>query len=75
MFRINHRESFPLGELVMVFQAEILAILECVKILTSVEAINRNIYICSDSRTAINTLAKTITEFSVVWYTSTQQTR
>jgi len=65
--RTNHRESFSLGELATVFQAEVLAILECANPLTLVEATNRNILICSDSRAAINALAKTITESSMVW--------
>jgi len=65
--RTNHRESYSLEELATVFQAEVLAVLECANTLTLVKATNRNILICSDSRAAINALAKTTTESSVVW--------
>ncbi|XP_020298080.1 uncharacterized protein LOC109862437 [Pseudomyrmex gracilis] len=63
----NHRESFSLGKLATVFQAEVLAILKCARLLLSNETKKRRINIYTDSKAAIGVLAKTTTESSVVW--------
>ncbi|XP_020289696.1 uncharacterized protein LOC109857614 [Pseudomyrmex gracilis] len=63
----NHREFFFLGKLATVFQAEVLAILKCARILLSRETKTKRINIYTDSKTAIEALAKTTTESSVVW--------
>ncbi|XP_020297722.1 uncharacterized protein LOC109862173 [Pseudomyrmex gracilis] len=63
----NHREFFSLGKLATVFQAEVLAILECARLLLSRETKTRRINIYTDSKAAIGALAKTTTESSVVW--------
>ena len=56
-----------MGELATVFQAEVLAILECARLQISNEIRNKKIRICTDSRAAIGALAKTTTESSLVW--------
>ncbi|XP_020298448.1 uncharacterized protein LOC109862729 [Pseudomyrmex gracilis] len=63
----NHREFFSLGKLATVFQAEVLAILECARLLLSRETKTRRINIYTDSKAAIGALAKITTEFLVVW--------
>ncbi|XP_020296446.1 uncharacterized protein LOC109861283 [Pseudomyrmex gracilis] len=63
----NHREFFSLGKLATVFQAEVLAILECARFLLARETKTRRINIYTDSKAAIGALAKTITESLVVW--------
>ncbi|XP_020297708.1 uncharacterized protein LOC109862160 [Pseudomyrmex gracilis] len=63
----NHREFFSLGKLATVFQAEVLTILECAKLLLSRKTKTRRINIYTDSKAAIGALAKTTTESSVVW--------
>ncbi|XP_020296545.1 uncharacterized protein LOC109861345 [Pseudomyrmex gracilis] len=63
----NHRESFFLGRLATVFQAEVLSILECARLLLSKETKKRRINIYTESKAAIGALAKTTTESSVVW--------
>ncbi|XP_046145450.1 uncharacterized protein LOC123988743 [Osmia bicornis bicornis] len=65
--KMGHRTSLPLEELATVFQAEVLAITECAKLQISLGVKYRKICICSDSRAAINALAKTSTESSTVW--------
>ncbi|XP_020298014.1 uncharacterized protein LOC109862388 [Pseudomyrmex gracilis] len=63
----NHREFFPLGTLATVFQAKVLAILECARLLLSRETKARKINIYTDSKAAIGALVRTTTESSVVW--------
>ncbi|XP_020299230.1 uncharacterized protein LOC109863382, partial [Pseudomyrmex gracilis] len=63
----NHREFFSLGKLATVFQAKVLAILECTRLLLSRETKTRRINIYTDSKAAIGALAKTTTESLVVW--------
>ncbi|XP_020296585.1 uncharacterized protein LOC109861372, partial [Pseudomyrmex gracilis] len=63
----NHREFFSLGKLATVFQAEVLAILECARLLLLRETKTRRINIYIDSKAAIGALAKTTTESSMVW--------
>jgi len=65
-----------------VFKTEVLAILECVYILTSVEVTNRNIFIYFDNRAAINALDQKhhrgglgyVSTQQTMLYASTQQT-
>ncbi|XP_020299149.1 uncharacterized protein LOC109863313, partial [Pseudomyrmex gracilis] len=63
----NHREFFSLSKLATVFQAEVLAILECAKLLLSRKTKTRRITIYMNSKAAIGALAKTTTESSVAW--------
>ncbi|XP_020297531.1 uncharacterized protein LOC109862048 [Pseudomyrmex gracilis] len=63
----NHKECFSLGKLATVFQAKVLAILECVRLLLSRETKTRRFNIYTDSKAIIGALAKTTTESSVVW--------
>ncbi|XP_020298816.1 uncharacterized protein LOC109863050 [Pseudomyrmex gracilis] len=63
----NHRKVFSLGKLATVFQAEVLAILECARLLLSRETKTRRINIYTNSKAAIGALAKTTTESLVVW--------
>ncbi|XP_018407336.1 PREDICTED: uncharacterized protein LOC108783293 [Cyphomyrmex costatus] len=63
---INHEVSIPMGELAIVFQAEVLAILKCAKLLLKGKS-RKQIYIYTDSRAAIEALTRTSTESSVVW--------
>ncbi|XP_020295563.1 uncharacterized protein LOC109860702 [Pseudomyrmex gracilis] len=63
----NHREFFSLGKLATVFQADVLAILECARLLLSSETKTRRINIYTDSKAAIGALAKTTIESLVVW--------
>ncbi|XP_018405957.1 PREDICTED: uncharacterized protein LOC108782235 [Cyphomyrmex costatus] len=63
---INQEVSIPMGELATVFQAEVLAIQKCAELLLK-EGSRKQMHICSDSRAAIETLASTSTESSVVW--------
>ncbi|XP_020298245.1 uncharacterized protein LOC109862582 [Pseudomyrmex gracilis] len=63
----NHRELFFLGKLATVFQAEVLAILECARLLLSKETMSKKIHIYTDSKAAIGAFARTTTESSVVW--------
>ena len=71
----NHREYIPMGELATVFQAEVLAILECARLQISNETRNKKIRICTDSRAAIGALAKTTTESSLGLHASVGKTR
>ncbi|XP_011687449.1 PREDICTED: uncharacterized protein LOC105449763 [Wasmannia auropunctata] len=64
---IDYRESIPVGGLATVFQAEVLAIHRCAEILMETRRSRHTIYICSDSRAAIEALTKTTTESAVVW--------
>ncbi|XP_020297787.1 uncharacterized protein LOC109862210 [Pseudomyrmex gracilis] len=59
-------QTTALEQLATVFQAEVLAILECARLLLSKETMSRRIHIYTDSKAAIGALAKTITELSVV---------
>ncbi|XP_011686394.1 PREDICTED: uncharacterized protein LOC105449095 [Wasmannia auropunctata] len=59
---IDYRESIPVGGLATVFQAEVLAIHRCAEILTETRRSRHTIYICSDSRAAIEALTKTTIE-------------
>ena len=63
----NHRESIPVGSHSTVFTAEILAILKCTEYLLNKDTKGKKINICSDSRAAIQALAKTTTESALVW--------
>jgi len=63
--KTDQREIIPMGKLAAIFQVEVLAILKCVKVSNNTK--NRNIYIYSDSRAAIDALVKITTESSVVW--------
>ncbi|XP_020296935.1 uncharacterized protein LOC109861622, partial [Pseudomyrmex gracilis] len=63
----NHREFFSLSKLTTVFQAETLAILKCGRLLLSRETKTRRINIYTDSKAAIEALAKTTTESSMIW--------
>lgn len=63
----EHRESISLGKLSTVFQVEVMTILMCAEILTTVRESKKNIIICSDSRAAIEALIKPYTESTLVW--------
>ncbi|XP_018396943.1 PREDICTED: uncharacterized protein LOC108775154 [Cyphomyrmex costatus] len=63
---INHKVSIPMGELATVFQAEVLAIQKCAELLLKGKS-RKQINIYTDSRAAIEALARTSTESSVVW--------
>lgn len=63
----NIRKSIPIGALATVFQAEVLAISECVKHHLTIKAENKHIIIYSDSRSALGALKKPATESAVVW--------
>jgi hypothetical protein len=60
-----HRESTPIGSLPTAFQAEVMAILWCTKLLLSKNM--TRIRICSDSWAAIAALVKTITKLALAW--------
>ncbi|XP_072757484.1 uncharacterized protein [Anoplolepis gracilipes] len=62
--KYNHKTSIPIGGLATVFQAEVLAILECANLQITAGAGNKNIVVCSDSQAA---LAKPTTESSLIW--------
>jgi ribonuclease HI len=62
----DYRESIPMGRFSTVFSAEVIAILRCTELLLSKNLMRRRIHICSDSRAAIATLAKTTTESLLV---------
>jgi hypothetical protein len=62
----NYRESILMGSLSTVFSAKVMAILRCTEILLTKNLMRRRIHTCSDSRTALVTLAKTTTESSLV---------
>ncbi|XP_024883516.1 uncharacterized protein LOC112462129, partial [Temnothorax curvispinosus] len=63
----NHRESIPVGSHSTVFTAEILASLKCAEYLLNKDTKGKKINICSDSRAAIQALAKTTPESALVW--------
>ncbi|XP_070518863.1 uncharacterized protein [Cardiocondyla obscurior] len=63
----KHKSSLPLGEYATVFQAEVTAIAECARIQIADQINSKRIYICSDSRAAINALVKQSTESMTVW--------
>ncbi|XP_011705799.1 PREDICTED: uncharacterized protein LOC105460998, partial [Wasmannia auropunctata] len=64
---IDYRESIPVGGLATVFQAKVLANHRCAEILTETRRSRHTIYICSDSRAAMEAFTKTTTESAVVW--------
>ncbi|XP_070528303.1 uncharacterized protein [Cardiocondyla obscurior] len=63
----KHRSSLPLEEYATVFQAEVKAIAECSQIQIADQTSSKKIYICSDSRAAINALIKQSTNSMTVW--------
>jgi len=63
----NHREIIQLGKLASVFQAEVLAIHRCAETLLTRAIADYRLFICTDSRAALDALIKTTTESSVVW--------
>ncbi|XP_032668449.1 uncharacterized protein LOC116842825 [Odontomachus brunneus] len=65
--KFDQKVTIPMGEWATVFQAEVLAILKCVKIQIAQDVKDRSILICSDSRAALGALEGTTTESSVVW--------
>ncbi|XP_077256495.1 uncharacterized protein LOC143894228 [Temnothorax americanus] len=62
----NHRKSISVGSHLTVITAEILAILKCAGHLLNKDTKGKKIDICSDSRAAKQTLAKTTTESALV---------
>ncbi|XP_070511795.1 uncharacterized protein [Cardiocondyla obscurior] len=63
----KHRFSLPLEEYATVFQAEVKAIAECARIQIADQTSSKKIYICSDSRAAMNALIKQNLDSMTVW--------
>lgn len=61
------RVSLPMGRLATVFQAEVLAIRECMRLCLERGTKGRHVLVHSDSRAAINALAKPHTDSAIVW--------
>ncbi|XP_043271193.1 uncharacterized protein [Venturia canescens] len=61
------RLSFPLGELATVFQAEVLAIYECIKICLERNTTGKHIMVHSDSMAALRAVTKPQADSATVW--------
>ncbi|XP_043287518.1 uncharacterized protein [Venturia canescens] len=61
------RLSFPMGELTTVFQAEVLAILKCIKICLERNRTGKHIIVHSDSMAALSVVTKPQADSAIVW--------
>ena len=72
IYNENHEKFFSLGELLTVFQAELIAIIECVSLLLDERTSGKNIAICSDSQASLKALAKDEIKSKIVFECSSK---